>query len=149
MGLVEVADYLVALIKDNSVVAALPDWPILDVFYGDQEEIARSVTVCIDPGPINQDVVYGSRKAEYTMRHYVMVYVKTVGSVQQNRRYCDIISQHISDLIDSYPQLGGNVIQSSVIEINPGYVLRGQSILRSTRLTVSSKFTIQLPQLGV
>ena len=148
MGLTEVCNYLVQLIANNPAVPELSDWPISDVFYGDQEEIARSVTVCIDPGPVNQDVVYGSRKAEYTMKHYIMVYIKTVGSTQDNRRICDIVAQYIADLIDANPTLGGNVIQSSVTDITPGYVQRGQSILRSTRITVGSKFTKILPQSG-
>ena len=97
---------------------------------------------------MNQDVVYGNRKAEYTMKHYIMVYIKTVGSTQDNRRICDIVAQYIADLIDANPTLGGNVIQSSVTDITPGYVQRGQSILRSTRITVGSKFTKILPQSG-
>ncbi len=148
MGSVETTDYLVQLVKDNPVVAGLLEWPITDVFYGDQEEIARSVTVCVDPGPTVQDIIYGSRKAEYTMSHYIMVYIKTVGSVMQNRRICDIVSQHIMDLVDANPRLGNTVIQSSVTEVRPGYVQRGQSVLRSTRLTINSKFTKILPQSG-
>lgn len=149
MGLVAVADFLVQLVKDNSVVPDLDDWPITDVFYGDQEEIARAVTVCVDPGEVLQTDLYGSRRALYTMKHYIMIYIKTVGSMAQNRRICDQVAEFLKDVVETEPTLDGLVIQSSVTEVRPGYVQRGQSILRSTRLIIESQYTKQLPQLGV
>lgn len=147
-ALVAVCDHLTALIEANKTVAASPDFPITQVFYGDQEQISSSVVVCIDPGEKTASTVYGSRKVEYDLTHFIMVYARTQGSVQSNRRLCDVVSEHIEDLINADPKLGGLVIQSHVSNVRPGYTQRSNSIIRSTRLTITSTITAILPQLG-
>ena len=148
MGLVSTTDYIKQLIESNKTVVALPDYPINDVFYGDQEQVAQNVTVCVDPGPLNEEQLYGSRKQKLQMRHYVMVYIKTLENVQLNRRICDIIAEHVANLINAHPRLDGTALEGRVVEILPGYVLRGNSILRSSRLTVTSTVSTILPQSG-
>ena len=148
MGLVATADYIKTLIENNTIVTTVPNFPINNVIYGDQEQVAEAVTVCVDPGELIQEELYGSRKAKYVMRHYIMIYIKTLESVQQNRRICDLVAEHIQDLIDANPRMNNTTLDASVTEIRPGYVLRGNSILRSSRLTVTSIVSKILPQSG-
>lgn len=147
MGLVETADYLKALVESNPVVPGLTDFSIEDVFYGDQENLARNITVCVDPGEKVVSQLYGSRRAIYDARHYIMAYAKTLAGSEQNRRICDLVAEHLETLVNANPKLGGTVIQSHVAEVRPGYVQRGDSIVRSTRLTVVSTTEKNLPLL--
>ena len=116
-----------------------------DVYYGDQNNIPRCPSVCIDPGEKRRESNGAPRRVMTTMTNYIIVYHNQVASMQEVREDSDKLGEKVEALIHADATLGGIVIDSMVTGIESGYLQRDRSLFRASRLTVEARDQVQLP----
>lgn len=127
-----VADYIYDLLIANKATLTLND-----VFYGDQEKIAKSRSVAVESGPLTRTLA-GAGTSGRTLNEltvYVIVYVSGIRDNQTVRKEADELAESIMDLLHTDPQMGGNVIHGWVRSIEPGYAIRSGALMRAARVT--------------
>lgn len=138
---VEQTLYLQELIEANKTGLALGD----KVYYGDQEKIPFTPTVCVEAGDKRRELNGAPRRVMTPMISYILVYASKVGETGENRLTADRLSEQIETLIHANRTLDGRVIHSLVTAIEFGYLMRGNSLFRTSRLTVEGRQQVQLP----
>lgn len=138
----EVAKKLIDIVKDNAVALGVNTD---DVYYGDQNNIPRTPSVCIDPGDKKRDLNGAPRRVMTTMTNYIIVYHNQVASMQEVREDSDELGETIETLVHADPTLGGIAIDSLVTSIESGYLQRDRALFRASRLTVEARDQVQLP----
>ena len=118
---------------------------VTNVFYGDQDKIQFVPAICVEPDNKHREFNGVRRRTENDIRTGILIYHGRVADPQSNRKDCDIMAEAVETLIHNDPQLGGNVISVLVTDIDSGYQTKGNSVLRSARLTVMSKTQTLLP----
>lgn len=125
-------------------------------FYGDQERLPTTPIVCAEPGNKSQIYKGGgiNRQLGVTIISYLLVYSSLVASPQTNRIDSDILAENIEALIHQNRTLknlitsqGSDdlVIECHVSEVQSGYVLKQNSLVRSSRITVEALTQNLLP----
>lgn len=118
---------------------------LADIFYGDQEKIARTPTVCVEAGEKRAELRGAPRRADTRIVTYVLVYAGAVRSISDNRVQADQLSEDLSDVIHAQEDLDGRVITSMVTAIDYGYQYRNNTLYRVSRMTIESQQYVQLP----
>ena len=119
----------------DKLVAHSEDLGIVDVLYGDQERIAVSPSVCVEPGPKLRDLQGATRRTENRITIFVIVYHSEVRSTQSNRKDADALAEAVEAVLHLDPTLGGYVRHSYVTSIVPGYVTKANGPMRASRVT--------------
>lgn len=138
--LTPVCDYLLTLIETNMVSLG-----VKAVFYGDQERLPVTPTVCIEPDQSENELKAARRFVGTTIRVYILIYHSKISSVETNRRGSDLMAEAIADLIHTEPTLAGLVIHGFVKNISSGYVNRERTVVRTSRITYEALSQAQLP----
>lgn len=139
-----ITQYVYDKLNDNAANLGLGG-----VAYGDQDRIPVNPYVCVEPDNKNADLNGSPRRTMNTFVIYILVYYSAVGSPQDNRAEADILADAIEDLFNSDSHMGdaptGLVDHCMIASINSGYVKKGNSLMRSSRLTLTAQVQAQLP----
>jgi hypothetical protein len=139
-GIVEMGTYLQNLIESNKASLG-----VQDVYYGDQANIPRTPTVCMEPGEKTRSPNGVPRRTLVTITNYLIVYHSEVASMQTVRLEDDQLAEAIETLVHTDATMGGLVIDSLVASVESGYLQRARAMFRASRLTVSATVQEQLP----
>lgn len=141
-SIVDVAAALEQKLNDNAATLGLKA-----VYYGDQERLATTPVVCVEPDTKVQEYRGGgvNRMLGVNITIFLLVYHSFVQSPQENRRGADQLAEAIEDLIHQDVNLGGLVIECHVSEVASGYATKGNSLVRANRITVVHTTQNRLP----
>lgn len=141
-SLVDMGNYLITLMQAN---VATFNCTVDDIYYGDQSSFPRTPSFCMDPGTKQRELNGAPRRTLVTLTNYVIIYHNPVTSMQTVREQDDQMAEALEALIHADAQMGGLVIDSLVTSIESGYLMRGKSMYRASRLTVQATQQDMLP----
>jgi len=136
----DIAQHLQDMIEENK-----DNLRVKAVYYGDQDKIAFTPTVCVESGGKTRELNGAPRRTMVNMENYILVYVGAVMSSQTNRLDDDTVAEAIEALVHTDAQMEGRVIDSMVTAVEFGYLQRNNSLFRTARLTVTARQQEQLP----
>lgn len=144
MTLTDRTDVITEAVFDKLVVnkSALG---LQDVWYGDQDRMPRTPACAVEPGPKARQHNGTPRRFLVEIDVYVMLYVEKIQDTQENEREMVRLAEETEEVLHSDARLGGLVVHSFVLTSEPGYVTRGGTLLRATRLTFRTTSQKQLP----
>jgi hypothetical protein len=126
-----------------------PTWSaahgIQAVIYGDQQKIAVSPTICIEPSSKPRTFNGLPRKTEIDFEAAVLVYFGSLADTQTTRKNCDILAEAVEARLHTFPTCGGLVISSLVSNLESGVANKGGTLMRAARLTWTAKSQVMLP----
>lgn len=141
-SLVEVCDYQYNKMIDNKANLGLAD-----VFFGDQNTIPTTPVVCIEPqmkvNSLRESAAARYIDIEFTL--FFLVYFSFIQSPQENRRGSDALAEAIESVVHADRTLGGLVIHGYCTLIESGYTTKGNSLLRSNKITYIAQSKSILP----
>lgn len=137
-----VGDWGVALMQANAQSLGIPD---NGIFYGDQERIPVSPTVCVETGDKKAGLYGAGRMTELKLTIYFLVYHSEIRAVQSNRRDADILAETIGKLLNSDATMGGLAIHSFVNQISSGYATKQNTTMRASRIEFEVTSQERLP----
>jgi len=135
----------------DDVVERLKDWSEDlnvgegDIYYGDQERIPRSPTLCVEPGEKKPELYGAGRMTEMIITVYVLVYHSEIKNTEENRRNADKLAEAIADRLNAIPTLDGGAIHCWVSNISSGYATKQNSTMRASRITFDVQTQERLP----
>lgn len=138
--LVDVTQALVDKIEDHRVALGVEA-----VFYGDQNRVAVTPTIAVDPGSKSRVLNGAPRRTMTTFEVFVMIYHARVQDTQVTRKEADALAEAIEDLIHQDRTLGGGLIHCMVDKVESGYSFRSGTMYRSSRLTFGGDALQMLP----
>ena len=122
---------------------------LADVWYGDQQQIPRTPTLCVVPDGKRRELQGSPRRVENTLRCYLLLYHSKIQDIQKNNEEVDQLAESLEKLVHADPTLGGLVIHSLVTDIDAGEVTRlvdtRRTMYRAARLTVEGISKTALP----
>lgn len=125
------------------------DLGIADVWYGDQQQIPRTPTVCVVADGKDRAHAGAPRRVANTLKAFILVYHSKVQDIQLNSKEADKLAEALEAAVHEDPTLGGIVIHSLVTRTESGEMTRRVNTLatqfRSTRLTVEGLSKTMLP----
>jgi hypothetical protein len=137
-----VAQAVRAILVEASVRLGLQD-----VYYGDQEKIARSPSVAVETGNKNRDLTGAPRRTTITLQVFLILYHSKVQDNQVTRLECDLMAETIEDELHKaeHVTLGGLVSHSMVTNVEYGYARRANTLWTATRMTYETLSLVNLP----
>lgn len=116
----------------------------VDLFFGDQNKVPHSPTVCVEPGEKNRTIQGAPDMTLNEFEIYILVYANSVTELQDQRRVCDQLAYELEKWIHGDLQLlaGGSdphLIHGFVRSNESGYTYRNNTLYRSARLTYYGK----------
>lgn len=124
--------------------------PVIDVFYGDQDRIPHTPSVCVEPNAMQRNLEGAPNMTMNEFEVFILVYHNAVQELQKARKEVDQVAYDISKLIHQDLQLknGGatpNVIHGFIRAQESGYTFKQNTLFRSARLTYYCKNKTSLP----
>jgi hypothetical protein len=116
-----------------------------DVWMGDQERLPRTPCVSVEPGMKLRELNGVPRRYQVQLEAYVMIYMDRIQDTQNNERQVLVLAEAVEAVLHADETLGGLVIDSAVVESNPGYVNRGGTLMSAVRLTFRAMSMKMLP----
>lgn len=114
-------------------------------YYGEQDLIPTSPTICVVPGPESSEYNgVGGRPVLITFQTYVMVYVDKIQDIQISTHSAMQLAAAVKRAIHSDVKLGGNVLDCFCANAEPGYAVRRTSLMAAARLTFRSRSKVLL-----
>lgn len=139
----EVAQRIYNILDANKVSLLTADGQL---FYGDQDRIGVTPTLCVESGPTDRSLVGALNRTENRLICYIILYWGKVQDVQVDKLQGEQCAEAIVRLLDDNLQLelagdGGVVIHGFVTDIDPGYILRNErrTLMHAIRLTWTGK----------
>ena len=118
---------------------------VVDIFYGDQDRIPRSPTLCVEPINLRRELAGATRRTNNIFLIYVLSYHSEVRSPQSNRKDSDKLAEAVATVLHADPTMGTRVAHSYVIETVSGYQVKSNQMFRANRLTLEARNITQLP----
>jgi hypothetical protein len=123
--------------------------PVLDVWYGDQDRIRTTPTVCIEPSDKTRDLAGAPSMTENTFEIFILVYHNKIQDNQTTRKEVDQLAFEIEFLLHQDLQLATagvpRLIHGFVMRNESGYVWKNGTLYRTARLTYRGKNKTSLP----
>lgn len=116
-----------------------------DVWMGDQDRLPRTPCCSVEPGMKMRELNGVPRRYQVQLEAYIMVYLDRIQDTQNNQRQVLVLSEAIEAVLHSDSTVGGIVIDSVVVESNPGYVSRSGTLMSAVRLTFRGMSQKMLP----
>lgn len=109
---------------------------LADVWYGDQSRLPRTPADCVDAGPMERTLnrATGKGGTENTFRIYHLIYLGKVQDVQANLKQAQELAESIMTVLHEDITLGGLVLHGFVTTIEPGFVRKGDALMKVQRL---------------
>lgn len=119
---------------------------IQNVYYGDQELIPKTPSVCVQPGNLVRTLSGALWQADTITSILIMVYHGEIQSKQINQAECDAFAIAIEDFLHTDHYLSNVAIDAQaplitsgfVSSIEPGSIRRGGKLMFATRLTYTA-----------
>lgn len=127
--LYKLCDYWMAKFEADKVTLGLAD-----VFYGDQKQIPRTPTLCLEPDGKRRELAGVPRRTENTLSFYGLLYISKVEDVQINARDALMLAETVETYMHLDPTSGGYLIHGFCSEVEPGYRVRGDTRFRACRI---------------
>ena len=123
---------------------------VFDVYYGDQDRIPRTPSICVKPGTKERQLNGAPRRTEVKITVYVIVYHCQINNTEMIRNDDDLIADAVEEYIHANPFMKNRadteqVISSLVTRIESGYQTKKNSLFRASILTVEMTSQVQLP----
>jgi hypothetical protein len=125
-----ITQYIVDLLEANKVALGLTD-----VWYGDQQLVPRTPSCAVEAGPKNRALAAMPRVTQNSFIVYVLVYVAKIQDVQSTHKTAIQMAEAIEEVLHGDPTMGDNVIHGYCTSIEPGYAVRGGTLMRASRIT--------------
>jgi hypothetical protein len=137
-----VAQRIQTLLSEKVADVTFFDPPIRAVYYGDQDKIPYSPTLCVEAGIKRRSwPPVPTLRTENNLEVTVITYHARIGDGQQTRLEADRLSEAVEEFLNIYHyrllDASGSdlVIHGHVVENEPGYVRRGNTLFHAARLT--------------
>jgi hypothetical protein len=117
------------------VTAAKETLGIEQVFYGDQDLIGATPAVAVETGPLTQTLAGVSYRTENTFVVFFLVYHGELRNKQATKKACEELAEAIRTEVNANLTLDGLVLQGNVTNIEPGYAIRSNTMMRTTRIS--------------
>ncbi len=108
---------------------------IEDVFDGDMSLIPRTPAIAVVMDSKDRTLSGAPNRVDNTFSIYLMVYHGKIQDIQINQRAAVVLTEEIELLLHADNTLGGILIDSRVTAVQQGAVDRGNSKLRTSRMT--------------
>ena len=144
-SLVTFSEYIIGLLKANALTLGVK--PVA-IFYGDQDTVPYSPTICVDPEQKTTEYAAAMRNIDVTFTTHVIIYHSQFTSAADNAVNADRLAESIETLFHTDPTCGGIVLDSHVSQIESGYAQRENTIYRASRLTCVGRSKARLPAAG-
>lgn len=141
-SLVLISDYLYQKFKDN-----MANLEIEDVYYGDQDKIARPPAICVEPADIKNLLKQAAAARRIDIEFYIsfLCYHSEITSGQSNRRNADRLAERVAALVHADRTLGGLVIHGYCTDVHSGYATKGNTLMRANKIDYYAKSQFDLP----
>ena len=108
-----------------------------DIYDGDQNLIPRTPSLCVIAGSKTRQLVGAPMKFHNNFTVYLMIYHAEVRDEQKNYRDSMTLSEALETILNdrSNRSLSQQLIESWITAVEPGYTTKGNSLLRTTRMT--------------
>lgn len=133
-----VTQYVVDKLRANAAVLKSSSNVVVDaadIYFGDQDKMPRTPSICVDPGNRRRDLQGVSFRTDNNFTIYILVYHSKVQDNELTRKEAQQISEAVETLLHLDPQLGGLVIHSYCSLNESGYVYRQNTMYRTNRVT--------------
>jgi hypothetical protein len=137
-----IATYIYDMLNDPTNKTNLG---IVDTWYGDQELMPHTPSVCINPGTKQREFQGASFRTLNSIETYVMVYFGKIQDVQANVHGATQMGDAIETLVHSDLKLGGNVIAVLCTQNEPGMINKAGVWMMGARLTFTSTTKTTFP----
>jgi hypothetical protein len=115
------------------------------VYYGDQERLASTPALCVEPDMKTNELKGATRRIATEIRLYFIIYHAKIQSPQANRREADLLAEAVETFLHDDPRMNETVIHSMVTRIESGYVYKENTLVRATRIAFEATTQAQLP----
>jgi len=133
--------YQVDFLKANATLLGVPDTPNTasptpSIFYGDQQLIPVTPTLCVEPNERPREMTHTGNKGSVSFNQYIYIYHGQLQDDQLNVKECNQFSEAVEALLHTDKTMGGNVIYGYVAQMQAGVLIRSpRTMMRATRLT--------------
>lgn len=138
----EIGQRIFALLSDTTVKATVIGSAEASVFYGDQDRLPTTPTVCVETGNTARPLAGAPQAVQATHTCYILVYFGSVQSEQDNKLEAEQCSERIVAYLDDNLQLKDlagldpKVIHGWCTEIDPGYAVKNdRTLTHAVRIT--------------
>lgn len=150
----EVAKRIQALLEDQKNILYPPINGVeAGIFYGDQDKIPVTPSICIEAGATNRDLVsamgpQGRVENEFTT--YILVYYAKWDGNEEVKYAAELVAETTAHFLDANPRLvlgdgpDGKLIHGYVRTVDHGYTRKNNSLMYGSRLTHVGKTKMQL-----
>lgn len=113
------------------------DLGILAVYYGDQDMLATTPVVCVEPNMKENNLRRsgGGKMADPVITTDLLLYHGAVQSTQNNRLEADQFAEAVEAVIHEDFTLGGIIVYGHITLLESGYSRKVGTLYRSTKLT--------------
>jgi hypothetical protein len=148
-SIVTLTELLIDKIAGNAANFIIP-FTEEDVYYGDQDRIPRTPSVCLEPGDKNRELEGSPNMTKNQFQIYILIYHNKAQDIQLTRKECDQLAYDIEQYIHQDLQLknGGttpNVIHGFIRANESGYTFKQGTLYRTARLTYYGLNKTSLP----
>lgn len=108
-----------------------------EVYYGDQEKIPATPSVCVEPSLLSRELagIGGKGQTQNQFVVYVICYLAKIQDEQITRLASDQLAEAIMDVLHSSITMSGTVVHGFVTAVEYGYTRRTGALSRVARLT--------------
>jgi len=113
---------------------------VYDVYYGDQVNVPRTPAICVEPGAMRRTLAGASNppRMENNYNVLIMVYLQELGGVQKLNKDKDLLLDKVQDALHANFTLGGLVLFGHCSEIDPGYAVRSNVLMRCGKISFTA-----------
>lgn len=105
------------------------------VYYGDQDLIPYTPTLCVDPGGIDRELSGISLMTTNTISMFLFIYHGPLQGNQKTRKECDEFTEAVVRKLHEDVTIKGSVISGYCTRVESGISQRGGATLRTSRIT--------------
>lgn len=125
----EVAQALVDVIKASAGPLGLKD-----VWYGEEDLVPKTPAVSVVPDRKRRDIIETGYMARNDFEVVITLFHSRLASPTLVRRETIQLAEQLEDVIHADRTLGGLLVHSYVTELTPGFVRRGNVVMKATQL---------------
>ena len=115
------------------------------VFYGDQDRIPGGLILCVEPDKRTRELSGAPRKVAIDVDLYLLVYINKLLDSEAARKMADEVVEGLEEFLHTDPQMNGQVIHNMVTNTESGYSNKGNTLIRTSRITLSIQSQQFLP----
>lgn len=113
---------------------------VYDVYYGDQVNVPRTPAICVEPAAMRRELQGASNPPRMlnSFNVLIMVYLQELGGIQKLNKDKDLLLDKIQDALHADYTLGGKVLFGYCSDIDPGYAVRSNVLMRCGKISFTA-----------